>query len=80
MAKDLFANVSAERKRGSPTKDSLTGNVYPARNQTYKALAPGLGLDPNDQYGWFKLCRMFPGRFIDVMTGQPIDKDGSPRP
>ena len=77
MAKDLFGTVSAERKRGSPTRDSETGREYPSRNQTYRALAPQLGLDPEDPYGWYTLCRMFPGRFIDVRTGQPIDAQGS---
>jgi hypothetical protein len=77
MKRDLFANVSLERKRGSPTRDSATGAVYPSRNKTYQALAPGLGLDPSDQYGWYTLCRMFPGRFVDVKTGRYIDARGS---
>jgi AbrB family looped-hinge helix DNA binding protein len=76
MAKDLFTNVSSERKRGSPTRDSETGRVYPSRNQTYKALASQLGLDPEDQYGWNALCRKFPGRFVDVHTNQPIGARG----
>lgn len=78
MARDLFWRVSTERKRGSPTRDSETGRVYPSRNKTYRVLAPQLGLDPDDPYGWYALCRMFPGRFIDVHTGQPIDARGSP--
>ncbi len=77
MKRDLFANVSPERKRGSPTKDSNTGEIYPSRNKTYKALAPGLRLDPNNQYGWYTLCRMFPRRFVDVKTGMRIDARGS---
>jgi len=77
MKQDLFANVSPERKRGSRTQDSVTGIVYPSRNKTYQALANSLGLDPNDQYGWYTLCRMFPGRFVDVKTGRPIDSHGS---
>ena len=77
MKQDLFANVSPERKRGSPTRDSATGTVYPSRNKTYQALASSFGLDPNDQYGWYTLCRMFPGRFVDVKTGRPIDSNGS---
>jgi len=77
MKRDLFANVSMERKRGSPTRDSATGTVYPSRNKAYQALAPGFGLDPRDQYGWFTLCRMFPGRFVDVKTGRRIDTRGS---
>ena len=77
MKQDLFANVSPERKRGSQTRDSVTGTVYPSRNKTYQALAYSLGLDPNDQYGWYTLCRMFPGRFVDVKTGRPIDSHGS---
>jgi AbrB family looped-hinge helix DNA binding protein len=76
MAKDLFASVSAERKRSSPTRDSETGRVYPSRNQTYRAMASELGLDPDDQYGWYALCRLFPGRFVDVRTGQPIGARG----
>lgn len=72
MAKDQILTVSAERKRGSTTRDSETGMVYPSRNQIYRALAPQSGLDPEDQYGWYTLCRMFPGRFIDIRTGQPI--------
>jgi hypothetical protein len=39
MSMDLFA------KRGSATRDSATGAVYPARNKTYQALASSLGLD-----------------------------------
>ena len=77
MSMDLFANVSPERKRGSATRDSVTGKVYPSRNKTYQALAPSLGLDPNNQYGWYTLCRMFPGRFVDVKTGRHIDARGS---
>lgn len=76
MSGDLFKAVSAERKRGSPTRDSETGRVYPSRNETYRALAPQLGLDPDDQYGWHTLCRKFPGRFSDVRTGKPIDARG----
>ncbi len=76
MDKDLFANVSPERKQGSATQDSVTGKIYAARNKTYQALASSLGLSPNDQYGWYKLCRMFPERFIDVKTKRYIDKHG----
>ena len=77
MKQDLFANVSPERKRGSPTRDSATNTDYPSRNKTYQALAPSFGLDPNNQYGWYTLCRVFPGRFIDVKTGRPIGSNGS---
>ncbi len=77
MKQDLFANVSPERKRGSPTRDSTTGTAYPSRNKAYQALAPSFGLDPNNQYGWYTLCRMFPGRFVDVKTGRPIGSNGS---
>jgi hypothetical protein len=77
MKQDLFANVNSERKRGSPTRDSVTGTVYSSRNKTYQALALGFGLDPRNQYGWYKLCRMFPGRFVDVKTGRPINSHGS---
>ena len=77
MKQDLFANVSLERKRGSPTRDSATGTDYPSRNKTYQALAPSFGLDPNNQYGWYALCRMFPRRFVDVKTGRPIGSNGS---
>ncbi len=77
MKQDLFANVSPERKRGSPTRDSTTGTVYPSRNKAYQALAPSFGLDPNNQYGWYTLCHMFPGRFVDVKTGRPIGSNGS---
>jgi hypothetical protein len=77
MKRDLFANVSPERKRGSRTRDSVTGIVYPSRNKTYQALAKGFGLDSNDQYGWYTLCRMCPRRFLDVKTGKPIDSHGS---
>jgi hypothetical protein len=77
MKQDLFANVSPKRKRGSRTRDSVTGTVYPSRNKTYQALASSFGLDQNDQYGWYTLCRMFPGRFVDVKTGRPIDYNGS---
>jgi hypothetical protein len=73
MKQDLFANVSPERKLGSQTRDSVTGEVYPSRDKAYQALASSFGLDPKDQYGWYTLCRMFPGRFVDVKTGKPID-------
>ena len=76
MKRDLFANVSPEQKRGSATRDSNTGIVYPGRNKTYQALAPHLGLDPTDQYGWYTLCRMFPRRFVDEKTGRRIDSRG----
>ena len=74
MNKDLFANVSLERKRGSATQDSVTGKVYPSRNKTYQALAQSLRLNPDDQYGWYTICRMFPERFLDVRTGRYIDR------
>lgn len=77
MKKDLFANVSPERKRGSATRDSATGIMYPSRNKAYKALASSLGLDPNDQYGCYTLCRMFPEHFIDVKSGRFISARGS---
>jgi len=77
MKQDLFANVSPERKRGSPTRDSTTGTGYPSRNKTYQALASSFALDPNNQYGWYTLCRMFPGRFVYVKTGRPIGSNGS---
>jgi hypothetical protein len=77
MKQDLFVNVGLERKRGSPTRDSATNTDYPSRNKTYQALAPSFGLDPNNQYGWYTLCRVFLGRFIDVKTGRPIGSNGS---
>ena len=77
VSMDLFANVSPERKRGSATRDSVTGEVYPSRNKTYQALASSLGLVPDDQYGWYTICRKFPARFVDVKTGRQIDKRGS---
>jgi len=77
MSNDLFSNVSPERKRGSRTQDSVTGKTYLSRNKTYQALALSLGLDPNDQYGWYTRCRMFLGRFVDLKTGRQIDARGS---
>jgi hypothetical protein len=77
MKQDLFSNVSQERKRGSPTRDSATGMLYPSRNKAYQALAAGVGLDPANQYGWFRLCIRFPGRFVDEKTGRRIDSHGS---
>lgn len=67
----LFPNSSKK-----PTRDSRTGQTYPSRNQAGKAVAPELGLDPNDQYVWYAVCRRSPQRFQDVATGRPIDQNG----
>ncbi len=58
------------------TKDTWTGKVYKARNQAYQALALSEGMDPTKPLGWFDLCRKYPLRFEDVVTGRKIDSSG----
>ncbi len=72
----MYADVGPKRKRGIPTLDSTTGTVYRSRNMAYVSLAASGGLDPYDRYGWDKLCRKFPGRFVDVNPESPADPDG----
>ena len=56
-----------------PVKDTLTGEVYPSKYQAGKALANRFGLDPKDNFVWYKILKMAkPGRFIDMRTGKPI--------
>ena len=76
----LFSNVNPVSPiAGRATRDSVTGKCYSARNQVYVELAPALGLNPDDQYGWYTLCRMFPRRFIDIESGKSLNKHGSVR-
>jgi len=61
----------------TPVKDTLTGIIYQSKYQAGKALAERFDLDPKDNFAWYKALKLArEGRFIDVLTGKPIKKDG----
>jgi len=65
---------------GQYTMDSKTGRLYSTRDAAGRAVAGEFGLPAlnNYNYLWFEVLRLSePGRFIDVDTGKPIQKDGS---
>jgi len=62
-----------KNNRGTPVKDTQTGWIYPSKYQAGKALAKRFGLDPKDNFVWYKILKQArPGRFINVNTGKPI--------
>ena len=60
-----------------PVKDTLTGIIYQSKYQAGEALAERFDLDPKDNFAWYKVLKLArEGRFIDMLTGKPIKKNG----
>ncbi len=53
----------------TPVRDTATGQVYPSK---YKAGLAFVREFPNTgvKYVWYPLIRKYPGRFVEVATGQ----------
>ena len=54
------------KRRAVKVKDTQTEFVYDSKSKAGKALAEEFGLDPKDNFVWYKILKAAPDRFKEV--------------
>ena len=61
-------------KPGKPTRDKVTGKIYPTEGAAGRDLGPSLVPDAKqDNWVWFKMHRAHPDRFQTMVDGDWVD-------
>ena len=54
------------KRRAVKVKDKNSGTIYDSKSKAGKALASEFGLDPNDNFVWYRIVKLSPDRFEEA--------------
>lgn len=54
------------KRRRVKIKDRNSGTIYDSKSKAGKALASEFGLDPNDNFVWYRIVKLSPDRFEEI--------------
>ena len=54
------------KRRAVKVKDKNSGTTYDSKSKAGKALASEFGLDPNDNFVWYRIVKLSPDRFEEA--------------
>ena len=65
------------KRRAVRVKDRNSGTTYDSKSKAGKALAAEFGLDPNDNFVWYRIVKISPDRFEEFAgTGMKLKSKG----